>query len=288
MGFIDYISGASGADAQDAATKEQRRLTIADIDRQRQFASQQAGIARGDVAGYSDQAADALQGGADQASGYNRAGLTGSLKELIQGQKQATGYLQQQPNRLGDIYNQDFAGGFEQDPGYQFRQQQGEQAINRSAAARGGRMGADTLKSLMNFNSGLASQEYDNWNQRRMGAASGADQGDWARNSSLSGLVSSGGQQRAGAYGQYGTNQANLAAGTGGSLAQLLQGTGLNLAGISTGLTDQNNALTQMRAGARMGSTQYVGGGDTARGNWMGGLIGTVGGKAAGAAFGAK
>lgn len=48
------------------------------------------------------------------------------------------------------------------DPGYQFRLQQSQQAIERSAAARGGVMGGGVLKDLANYQQGLASQEYGN------------------------------------------------------------------------------------------------------------------------------
>lgn len=55
-----------------------------------------------------------------------------------------------------------------QDPGYQFRQQQGEQAIMRANAAQGGRAGGRAMKELANFNQGLASQEYGAAHQRQL------------------------------------------------------------------------------------------------------------------------
>jgi hypothetical protein len=52
------------------------------------------------------------------------------------------------------------------DPGFQFRQQQGQQAIERSASSRGVLGGGGTLKDLENYSQGLASQEYQNvWNR---------------------------------------------------------------------------------------------------------------------------
>lgn len=50
---------------------------------------------------------------------------------------------------------------FEEDPGYQFRRQQGMEGIQNSAASRGNLGSGATLKALAQFNSGLASQEYD-------------------------------------------------------------------------------------------------------------------------------
>lgn len=83
-------------------------------------------------------------------------------------------------DRLGGLLDQQggMYGGFEQDPGYQFRQQQGEQAIMRAGSAQGGRMGGDKLKALAEFNQNLASQEYGNFANRRqaeVGALSGSD-----------------------------------------------------------------------------------------------------------------
>lgn len=49
---------------------------------------------------------------------------------------------------------------FQADPGYAFRQAQGEKAIERSAAARGGLLSGGQLAAAADFNSGLASQEY--------------------------------------------------------------------------------------------------------------------------------
>jgi len=60
---------------------------------------------------------------------------------------------------------------YQQDPGYEFRLQQGEQAINRNALARGRYNSGGTLKELQRYNSGQASQEYgaayDRFNQNQ-------------------------------------------------------------------------------------------------------------------------
>lgn len=45
-------------------------------------------------------------------------------------------------------------------PGYQFVQEQGNLGIQNSAAARGGLLSTGAMKTLANFNSGLASQTY--------------------------------------------------------------------------------------------------------------------------------
>jgi hypothetical protein len=53
------------------------------------------------------------------------------------------------------------------DPGYRFRQQQGESALERSAAARGTLNTGGTLQDVLGFGQQLASQEYGNLYNRR-------------------------------------------------------------------------------------------------------------------------
>ena len=50
---------------------------------------------------------------------------------------------------------------FEADPGYQFRLQEGEQALNRSAAAGGNLLSGDQLTALQQYGQNFASNEYD-------------------------------------------------------------------------------------------------------------------------------
>lgn len=84
----------------------------------------------------------------------------------------------------------------EQDPGYQFRLQQGQQSIQNSQAARGLQGSGGALKELMNYGQGLASQEYgnaynrgyQNWQGNQAGQMGMAN----ARAQGLSGLASMG------------------------------------------------------------------------------------------------
>lgn len=90
---------------------------------------------------------------------------------------------------------------YEEDPGYQFRLQQGEQAINRAAAAAGRYDSGRAMKDLNEFNSGLASQEYQNaynrWNNDNTNIFN-----------RLSGVAGTG-QTATNQLAAYGTNMAN-------------------------------------------------------------------------------
>ena len=81
---------------------------------------------------------------------YKQAGAT-SLSQMM-GQMTPDGYFNQTYTGQ-DIYS---------DPSYQFRLQQGQDAIQSSAAAKGGLLTGATLKALQNYGQDAASQEYGN------------------------------------------------------------------------------------------------------------------------------
>lgn len=59
-------------------------------------------------------------------------------------------------------------GNWQADPGYQFRMQQGTDALQQSAAARGLLQTGGTLRDLINYGQNFASQEYGNVFQRNL------------------------------------------------------------------------------------------------------------------------
>ena len=107
---------------------------------------------------------------------------------------------------------------FQNDPSYQFRKQQGMDGLQSSAAASGGLLSGAALKSLNQYNSNLASQEYGNaWQrdqlekQNLMGVLSGNRAGDYnlfsnedTRQYNQLANMAGVGQQTAGQLGQFG------------------------------------------------------------------------------------
>jgi hypothetical protein len=85
-------------------------------------------------------------------------------------------------------------------PGYDFRFNEGQRAIESGGAAKGMLMSGGTLKDLARFGDGLASADYNDQFNRMM-------------------AVAGGGQQAATSTGQFGANMANQGAG-------ILQGIG--------------------------------------------------------------
>lgn len=77
------------------------------------------------------------------------------------------------PGSLAQGWNQTFtsptAAQAEQMPGYQFQQQQGQQAVQNSAAASGNLLTGNTAAALDQYSQGLASTDYNNLYNQSMG-----------------------------------------------------------------------------------------------------------------------
>lgn len=134
--------------------------------------------------------------------------------------------LRQMPGRTGAMpaafqYRPDQ---LTQDPGYQFRLQEGLKALERSAAARGGLMSGATGKALTRYGQEAASQEYSNAYNRALTEYNAAKAREAEEYNRLSGLAGTGGTtaQQIGAAGQsYGTQAGNLLTGTATNIGNL-------------------------------------------------------------------
>jgi uncharacterized protein YcbK (DUF882 family) len=144
--------------------------------------------------------------------------------------------LSQMARSTPQFTQQDFQNNM--DPAYQFDLNQGLQAIQRSAAAKGGLMSGGTLKSLNDYAQGQASNEYQNSYNRFMNNQNT----QFNRLASLAGL----GQTANGAIGQAGMNMANnvgnniMGAANASGAAQIASGNaiGSTLGSLGTGLAN--------------------------------------------------
>lgn len=133
---------------------------------------------------------------------YRQAGLTGQnrLMELLGlgGNAGATGYGK---------YAQDFGmSDFQADPGYAFRLAEGQKALDRQAAARGGLISGGALKAATRYGQDMGSQEYQNAFNRYQTNRTNQLQ-------PLGNLMASGqsaASNQGSAAGNYGTNAGNL------------------------------------------------------------------------------
>jgi hypothetical protein len=121
------------------------------------------------------------------------------------------------------------------DPSYQFRFQQGQQALENSAAARGGALSGNALRAIADYGQQAASQEYGAEYARRMAElglgqeATGQMAGlSSAQGQLLANLFQGEGQGLAGLYGNQAQLQSGLSANLGNALANASIGQGTN------------------------------------------------------------
>ena len=216
-------------------------------------------MALGQLLGYGDMARNDLLGGYGGALGAMDQGMMGARGDVMGGLDAArsamdpvtgmAGYAHQAAQGINpyDVAGQfaeqsqmgrlmaDPSGYMAQDPGYQFRQQQGNKAINEQASARGGRLSGRTLEELSSFNQGLASQEFGAAAQRAQAADAqtlGALMNQGGR-ADQAGLATQGIQAGLGQMGM-GAHQglAGMAYGAGNTLGQMGMQGGMTNAGI--------------------------------------------------------
>jgi hypothetical protein len=139
----------------------------------------------------------------------------------------------------------------QQTPGYQFTQQQGEQGIERGAAAAGGAVTGGTLKALASYDTGLANSTYNTIYQQALsgyGASMSTYQEQLAAQqqafSQLSNTASIG-------------ESASANAGSTGAQAANTVGSTLSSIGNSTsaGIVGSSNAITGAISGATSAAT---------------------------------
>lgn len=162
----------------------------------------------------SDRALAAQQGAARDSN-------AAQLQMYNQTREDQTPWREAGARALNGMESQDFQrdftmNDFTADPGYQFRMQEGMKALQNSAAARGGLGSGATMKALMGYGQGLASEEYNNAYNRfnsdrdrrfnRLASLAGA--GQTANNQ-----IGAAGQNYATAYGNNIMGAANAQAG---------------------------------------------------------------------------
>ena len=232
------------------------------------------------VAG-ANQAIQTGVGGANQALQNAYAQQMGLLSPYLQAGGQGLTQLQAFLAPGGPGSTQFNASMMEaQDPGYQFRLQQGAQALQRGAAATGGVLGAAQQKALDRYSQDYASNEYQNAFNRYM-----------AGNAQQFGML-----QTLANYGQGATNQAvaatgNVGAGMAGNIYGGGMATGQNIYGggqltsgnIMTGGERAAN-IYGAEAGANLGVGQQLAN-EAMQGNQWIGQTGMAGAQAAGNAY---
>lgn len=174
--------------------------------------------------GYGD-ASTQLNAGRDQAQ-TRLDQIGGMYQPYASAGANAVGTLEGSLGLGGADARQRAVDAFQTGPGYEFQLGEALKAGTRQAAATGRLDGGGTLAELTRIGSGLANQEYGNWQNR------------------LQGLTNTGMQANA-AIGSNLTNQANLDYQQGAGQAALASARGTALGGINTGLgSNLGNSFT--------------------------------------------
>ena len=196
----------------------------------------------GAVKAAGDAATNANASAADAAAGANTAATNANnlLNPYVQSGNTAEGVLNAGVAQGGEFNKTPTQDDLQIDPGYAFQgEQQGEQALERSAAAHGAVDSGGYAKDLLNYSQGEASQEYqaafnrfETSTQNKFADVNAvANAGQNAANTSGSNLINAaqyGGSTKLAASEYGGTAGLNAAeyAGTGNLNASEFQGTG--------------------------------------------------------------
>lgn len=144
------------------------------------------------------------------------------------------------------------------DPGYAFRISEGQKALERSAAARGGLVSGGALKAATRFGQDMGSQEYTNAFNRYQTERAAKLQ----PLQSLAGVGQSAANTLSNAAGAYGSNAGNLITSGGAAQAAGIIGqTNALTGGLSTYLNynQGNSLLNALRGGGYSAPTGYSG-----------------------------
>ncbi len=135
-------------------------------------ASALGGIGGAIISGNAAKDAAALQAQASHEANQLQSRMWDEQKQMYQQARDQSRadfepWRQSGVGALGEMGSQDFrrdfgANDFVQDPGYAFRMAEGQKALERSAAARGGLQSGGLMKSLARYGQEFASGEYQN------------------------------------------------------------------------------------------------------------------------------
>lgn len=142
------LSGIFGSSAADKAANQAATAATA--------AADQAGVATNVGTGAITHAVDTGQAGLSEAQKQQLA----LLQPQIAAGQDSTGALQKFASSTPSNFSFN-PSDLQNDPGYKFTLDQGQQAIQRSAAAGGGLFSSGTLKRLANYTTGTANQYFN-------------------------------------------------------------------------------------------------------------------------------
>lgn len=265
--MASIFSGSSGRKAAVAANNE--------LAKGLQVAAGQLGDSKNAAAGYLNQNPDIYQNSYNQAQGLLNSAYADAKTQMQgagdvynpfyeTGVKANTNYANATGVNGAEGYA-DALSNFRNNPGYQYQMDQGLDAINRTAAARGGLASGNNTIDLQKYAQGQADQS---WNNHLSGLNNQVNTGMQAAN----GLANAN-QNLSSLAMNYGTTGANLAQNLGNQLAS-------NNTSLASNETNYGNTLSNMTMNTISQMSQNTGqgmmAGQTAAQNRFGAIMGGV------------
>jgi hypothetical protein len=149
---MSLIGGMMGSSAASDAANAQAKASMYAADKQQQEADASLGFQKQQYSDAQTRSQPWLQAGTSAINQLSNSLTSGDLSKQWTGQFQAPTNVTEQ-----------------NDPGYQFRLQQGQQALERSAAARGGVLSGGAVKAAQRYGQDYSSNEYGNVYNRALG-----------------------------------------------------------------------------------------------------------------------
>lgn len=188
-----------------------------------------AGQNKGVIGDYDKQGNKIIDRGEAVASNYLDE-VTGLYGGQIKRGQQGTALYDDAMGLNGAGGNARATGAFQTNPGYEFQQQQGIQALDRGAAARGSFQSGGAMADVLGYSQGLADQSYGSWLDRLGGYENTLNAGNAGMAgglNNLANLATGTASQKLGLAGE-------VASGYMGSNNQYAQGEEANKAGIAS------------------------------------------------------
>lgn len=274
--YASYKASQNQADATRKAVESSSARMASAGEQGRQIIGDAAVKAKEEINSYLDSARNALARGDKKAAAAYQTKADDAQGKLAAGYGAARSTLAPVASLAHYADDAMTGAGFTTSPGYQFRLDQGNQALARKAAASGGRISGAALKALDQYNQDFASNEFGNWANRALQVGSiGAN-----ATGNIANLYATEGAQRGNvdmATGNYlgnlyqneGTQFANMDIARGGQLASITQN---SAAGQANSLNNVAANTTNLTMAALPSMQQAAGAGWNAAGQFAGSL----------------
>jgi hypothetical protein len=259
------LGAAVGADASKKAANTQAAAATQSVDTSKQISDQQIALQREQFNAQKALEREQFEYQKSLQAPFQEAG-TNALARMRAGEFAQPGAFKFQTTDYRDM-------DYQTDPGYAFRLAEGQKALDRQAAARGGLISGGALKAASRYGQEMGSQEFQNAYQRAM-AQEGTNYNRALTEYNTDVARSDTGYNRLAAMAGVGQTATDKVGAAGQSMVAGVGSAGQNMTtGISNSLGNYGNAASDAYMGAANArASGYVGGA-----NAINAAIGSIG-----------